>query len=191
MSGLSASLTFLLAHPDAVTFVQAVETKSWSAVLPEYGKEGEFLYASSRNNHMEYALRAVLKEFQCEGLSYFRAWDQIINRPPWAVALEGASVDRAVQDMGCLIELIQRNPARSAALIYGTADGFVDEVGDASAMPVLNSFGEAYERYQLLSHKSDGGDDAWALISFLHAHIQLVGTARARNMAAVYALWLY
>jgi len=192
MSGLSASLTFLLSHADAATFVNAVGTKNWSAVLPEYGKEDEFLYASSRNNYMEYALRAVLKEFQCEGLSYLRRWDEIINRPPWAVALEDASLDRAVQDQRRLIRLMQDNPAKSAALIYGAPDSVLErEVAEAAAMSVPDSFGEAYRRYQQLRHKSDGGDDAWALISFLHAHTQLLGMARARNMAAVYALWLY
>lgn len=188
MSGLSVSLTFLLSCERASLFVNAVEVEKW-ARLPEFENKEDFLYASSRNNGIEYDLRALLKAFQCQELSYFRDWDEIINRPPWTVALMGPTLGNAIAGFNRFMSSLRENPARCASVLSGRSSEY--EIAEAVRMPAPATFHEAHKRYEQYQRSSDGGDDGWSLVSFLYAHTLLLETAYSRNLSAGYALWLY
>jgi hypothetical protein len=188
MSGQSSSLTVLASHEIAARFTDTYESEEWRDLLDCKDKDS-LLFASSRNNHMEHDLRRLIREFPCEGLAYLRKWDEIINRPAWIVALHGARLTGAIVGIHRFFSLLREQPAKCAScLYYGPSESDVDE---ALRMPVPSSFGEARDRYNEYRHRSDGGDDIWSLVSFLHAHVLLLESARARDLSAMYALWAY
>lgn len=187
MSGQSSSLTFLASHEIAARFADTYQSAEWRD-LPDCKDKDSFLFASSRNNHMEYDLRQLIREFPCEGLAYLRKWDEIFNRPPWIVALHGARLTGAIVDIHQFLSLLREQPARCAScLYYGPSESDVDE---ALRMPVPSSFGEARDRYDEYRRRGDG-DDIRSLVSFLHAHALLLESARAHDLSAMYALWAY
>jgi hypothetical protein len=186
MSGLSTSATFLTSHEVAVPFSN-VESDDWRA-LPKSIDKDLLLYASSRNNHMEYDLRLLIKEFQCAGLGYFRAWDEVCNPRPWIVALDGTRLADAIAGIHDFLSLLREQPGKCASLLScGSPECEVDE---ALRMPMPAGFNEARDRYLQYRRGSDG-DTVWCLVSFLHAHVLLLEAGRTHDLSAVYALGLY
>src|SRR5262245_40334189 len=88
MYGISTSITFLLPHAEAAALVQRSKSGDLVSMLP--AKDDRSLVATSRNNQMEYALRALMKAFPSDGLSYLRRWDEVHDKPPWITAIRGA-----------------------------------------------------------------------------------------------------
>jgi hypothetical protein len=188
MSGQSSSLTVLTSHEIAARFRETYESEAWRN-LPDCKDKDSVLFASSRNNHMEYDLRRLMLEFPCGGLAYLRKWDEIINRPAWVVALQDARLTDAIVGIHRFFSLLREQPARCASCLhYGPSES---DVAEALRMPVPSSFAEARDRYDEYRRRSDGGDDIWSLVSFLHAHVLLLESARARDLSALYALWAY
>lgn len=188
MSGLSISVTLVLPHEVAAPFAAPVEVDELKG-LPEFPDKDHFLYASSRNNHMDHDLRVMLKAYQPAGTAYFRPWDEIIGRPSWIVSLRGRQLDDAVQGIGMLIMMMRENLEQTESLFEGGVDA--DELADALYMDRPFSFAEARGLYDEYCERSDGGDDVWCLVSYLHAHALLLKEAYESDMSVVYAVQLY
>ena len=191
MSKLSHSVTFLLPHMEAAALVEARSTH-WSAIPPGTGTGTDdlFLYASSRNNHMEYALRELVRAFPFGGLSYLRSWDEVINSPPWLAALHGVGLSSAIDGLRAMLDTLREQPAKCSVLIHQGADpAFELDVKDALAVPEPQAFKAALELYRENRQRNEG-DDAGSLVSFLRAHMQLLQEAQNRGHAAIYGLWI-
>ncbi len=137
MSVQSISITFLATHEIAARFTDTVESPGLRD-LPENIDRDFFLYVSSRNNATEHDLRVLVEAFQCGGLSYLRQWDEIVNRPPWIVALHGTRLTDAIAGIHHLVSALREEPARCALLIpFGPSES---DVVEALQMPAPASF---------------------------------------------------
>lgn len=194
MSGDSLSLTFLVPASDVCAAVKAVESDDMSVVDSAYNKfRDHFLSAISRNNHLEFELRALVKEFGSEKLGYVGEWEEIINcGAPHVAAISGEHLDHAIVGLRLLISELREHPERCLSFLNRNGERYLaEEVADALAMTPPSSFGDAEKAFRSYSQNTDDADDIWTILAFAYAQCSLLEFAQIEGLSVVYAVWLY
>jgi hypothetical protein len=167
--------------PDAVAsdVLHAIENDDFST-LNSYWSD-RVLYATCRNNWLEFHVHRLVEEFGRDELSYLGTSHTLL-------------ADERLRKTICAVEelivKILEWPALCASMLDGDTKGYTErEVLDAFAAPP-KCLAEAFTRFETC-RRWDEGDDLPTLAAFLYAHNSVLRYASTSGLTALYLLWLY
>lgn len=158
--------------------------------LSEYVPNNDnWLFASSRNNWVDYHVYLLVKKIRPFGVSYLSKGfegKRCISEGWVATALNDQYLSQAIEGLRYVLANFPRDIDMATEILD---NAYVTNADIALLESTPSSIDDALARYRY--HRSAGdGDDGATLIAFLQGHLSVLEFASDHSMSALYVVYL-